>query len=132
MAKQERIYDKETIECMQEVALQQLQVGSENAINSMKIAKVLGMDKGHASMIFIATTLLRPLVVDYGIPIGATAKGFFLFRTKEEVSENIQLLENKISGIKKRIRALKKISNFVPSSQEIEAKPKKQKRSRAS
>jgi hypothetical protein len=46
--------------------------------------------------------LITELIMDWGVPIGATSDGYFLIRTEEELEEYLAILDSRALNIMKR------------------------------
>lgn len=75
-------------------------IGERNPVTSAEIAKSIGIkeDDTHAK----TRALIYECAKEYGLPVAATNRGYFLIENKDEYNNYIKNLDDRIRGIEQR------------------------------
>jgi len=85
--------------------------GKQNAIPLNKIAKELGFSNNGNSLEF--RYLVTEILENHTFPIASCSRGYFYPITKDEVDDNIETELKRIQGVRRRIRALTRVSQRI-------------------
>ncbi len=80
--------------------------GKKNKITSAKIAKMIDIDEDdtHSK----SRRLIEDAIEEYGLPVAADSRGYFMIETEDELEEYMENLDARIDGIKDRKKVVTK------------------------
>lgn len=81
-------------------------VGERNAISSKEIASIIGISDADGNP--VTRKMIREIISDLGLPIGACGKGYFLISDDMELARYYSALQDRAIEILNRAQSVRK------------------------
>lgn len=88
------------------VSIIEKHVGERNAISSKEIASIIGINDPNGTP--ITRKMIREIISDLGLPIGACSKGYFLISDDMELVRYYSALQDRAIEILNRAQSVRK------------------------
>ena len=93
-------------------------VGPNQAITSSELADELEITDGEANP--ATREAIRIVCEERGLPVAASARGYYVIESTDELEEYLESLDGRIAGIQKRKRLVARAWNMAES-EEVDA-----------